>query len=146
MGVVGLAVSLTYTYEAVKTLPMGKISEPGPAAFPLVVGVFTAVVSLAIVVEEFVVRRDPARDKLEIPRGLDLWRLLGTVLGTFGYVAVLSAFGFLPASILLSMLVVRLLKGGSWIWTIITAVAIAGSTYVLFGLILGVPLPRGDLL
>lgn len=144
IGVAGLLLSAGYAVEAANTLPMGSLSEPGAALFPILVAVLMAISSLALVVEQ--ARLTGSADaSLPLPRGADLRRLLGIALSVIGYIWLLSYLGFLVASILMALALVRLLTAGSWVRTAVVALAISISTYVLFVVILGVPLPKGEL-
>lgn len=144
VGLLGILLSAGYALEAYNTLPLGSIREPGAALFPLMVAALMAGAGLAIVVEQTKLRT-AERAPLDLPRGADLRRLLSIAVTIFGYVWMVSYLGFLPASVAMSLILVRLLKSRSWLETIVTGLAIAFSTYVLFVMILNVPLPKGEL-
>lgn len=144
VGLFGFLLSVGYAAEAYNTLPVGSIREPGAALFPLIVAAMMAGASLAIVAEQIKLRT-VERATLDIPRGADLRRLLSMAVTIFGYVWMMSYLGFLPASVVMSLILVRLLRPRSWVETAVTGLAIALSTYVLFVMILNVPLPKGEL-
>lgn len=143
-GLIGLLVSLGYGQQAWTTLPMGKPSQPGAAVFPIMVAALMAASSLMILGEEM--RSGEAEEEaLKLPSGADLRRLLGVLAGLVGYVVVASLLGHLLGSILLSLALVHLIKPGSWLRTVVAGLAIALSAYVLFVVLLAVPLPTGGL-
>ncbi len=143
-GLLGLLLSVGYGWEAVNTLPVGSLREPGAAFFPLLVAAFMFLASAAVVGEQLRLRRMQGAP-LDLPGGSDLRRLVLMAITIFGFVWLVSLVGFLVASVLMSLALVRLLKLGSWLVTVVAGLAIALSTYALFVLILNVPLPTGDL-
>ncbi len=121
-------------------LSLGTAARPGPGFYPLAVGVFGAAVAMAWVVSTL--RRSPAvagdatlpaegRERVGVTAGL-----------LVGFCLLLPWAGYPLAALLFTGL---LLRGLGARWTMALAVAIAtalGSNY-LFGVLLGVPLPRG---
>lgn len=145
VGAMGLALSLGYAGVALTTLPIPEPQRAGPAAFPLLVALVLLVSSIGVVLEQV---RHMARDgeeQLELPRGVDLRRLLSFGASIVGYVALLALLGHLVASSLMCVAMVRLLKPAPWRPTVVVALAISISVFVLFVLILEVPLPMGML-
>lgn len=143
-GLVGLLLSLGYGQQAWTTLPMGKISQPGAAVFPLIVAALMGVSSLVILFEEMW-SLDSEEGPLGLPSGAGLHRLLSVVASLVGYVVMAYLVGHLIASVLLSLALVHLIKPGSWVRTVVVGLAISLSAYGLFVLMLGVPLPGGVL-
>jgi putative tricarboxylic transport membrane protein len=143
-GLVGLLLSLGYGLQAWITLPMGKMSQPGAAVFPLIVAVLMLVSSLVILFEDMR-SLDSEEGPLGLPSGGGLYRLLGVVASLVGYVVVAYLVGHLIGSVLLSVALVHLIKPGSWVRTVVIGLAISLSAYAMFISILGVPLPKGVL-
>ncbi len=144
VGLLGLLLALGYGQQAWTTLPMGRPNQPGAGVFPMLVAVIMALSSLGILWEQ--IRSSEADDdRLRLPTGADLRRFLGVVVAIFGYIALASLFGHLVASIALSLAMVHLIKPGSWPRTILVGLAISLSAYWVFVMLLGVPLPKGDL-
>jgi putative tricarboxylic transport membrane protein len=74
------------------------------------------------------------------------WRRVGFALAVLaGYVAVLPVAGFLVATALFALVLLRLLGGYGWPATLAGAAAIAVVGEVVFSHWLGMPLPRGPL-
>ena len=143
-GFVGLLLSLAYGHHAWTTLPMGLIRQPGAAVFPLIVATLMAVSSLMILFEEMR-SLDSEEGPLRLPRGAGLHRLLGVVASLVGYGVMAYLVGHLIASVLLSLAFIHLINPGSWVRTVVIGLAISLSTYGMFVLMLGVPLPKGVL-
>jgi hypothetical protein len=124
-------------------LPLGRLAEPGPGVFPLVVGTLLVVASAALVAEA---RRDGprGRDTRPLPRGgpeRRRWRAVMAAL--LGYPLLLPLLGYLPATFLVSAALLRRLMPAwqSWRTTLIWAAVLAGLAWALFAGALGVPLP-----
>lgn len=143
IGILGLLLSVGYLQQTATTLPVGSLSAPGAAIYPFVVGGLMVLVSLGVVLERLVLPPDPRERPLALPRGADRRRLLGVVGTVVAYAVLVNLLGFLWTTVLSSLALVHLIKPGSWRRTVITALAISLSTYVLFVTILDVPLPRG---
>jgi hypothetical protein len=66
-----------------------------------------------------------------------------TVLGLAGFCLLLPWLGYPACAFLFVTLVLRRLGGGGWPGVVLTAVLSAFLSHYLFGVLLGVPLPRG---
>ncbi len=72
------------------------------------------------------------------------WRRVAFVFGVLAlYVAALPSFGFLPATALFVLIVLRALGAFSWAITLVLTAAIAIASHVVFKHWLGMPLPAG---
>lgn len=88
------------------------------------------------------------RPGADLPRtaGAPRWRPSAFVFGALVlFVAALPRIGFLPATALFLLALVRLLGTFSWTTAIALSGAIAIASHVVFRLWLGMPLPRGPL-
>lgn len=144
-GLAGLALSLGYGLLAVTDLPMGKISQPGAAVFPVIVALVMAAASVGLVLEQLVSAAVTEERPMDLPRGADLRRLLAFGASIAGYVLLAPVLGHLPASAVLCIALVRLLKPASWRSNVVTGVAIAIAAWAFFDVALGVSLPKGVL-
>ena len=72
-------------------------------------------------------------------------RVVGVLALLTAYVVALPWLGFLPATALLVLPLVRALGGWSWPLTLVTTAAIAVACHVVFKHWLGMPLPPGPL-
>lgn len=136
-----LAASGIYLANAMP-LPAGTAARPGPGFFPLVVGGFAALVALAWVVTAF---RRPAMvgDGAAPPAG-GRARVTATTATLFGFCLALPWIGYPVAAFGFVAVLLRSLSAG-WILALAIGLGSALGSYYLFGVLLGVPLPRGAL-
>lgn len=140
-GGVGMVIAIAYLGLALE-LPLGRLSQPGAAVFPVMVGVILLIGSLAAVWEGW--RMDNAA-QLQFPAGADLRRLFGLIGLLFAYLLTLPWLGQLTGSVLFSIALMRILSSLSWIRVLIYSLAISVGTYALFVYFLKVPMPPGVL-
>jgi hypothetical protein len=124
-------------------LPLGTIARPGPGLYPLAVGVVGALVAMAWVVTAF--RRAPATagGGTFVSQGRGRVGVTAGLLVAFCF--VLPWVGYPLAAFLFTGLLLRGL-GAKWVIALAIALPCAVVSYYLFGVLLGVPLPRGSLL
>lgn len=140
-GGIGMVVAVAYLGLALE-LPVGRLSQPGAAVFPIMVGVILLIGSLAAVWEGW--RMDNAA-QLQLPAGADLKRLLGLVGLLFVYLLTLPWLGQLTGSVLFSIALMRILSSLSWLRVLAYSLAMSVGTYALFVYFLKVPMPPGVL-
>lgn len=139
---VGLGLALGVGWGALR-MPMGTLGHPGAGFLPFWVGAALALMSVGLIARSLLRRPDPPDDTSE---GLDRQRMVGVLGGLVLYGLLLEPVGFLPGTFLLLTGLTHLLEAPGWRAAVVFgAVATAGS-YGLFGLWLGVPLPKGLLL
>lgn len=143
IGGLGLLLSVGYLWMAFR-LPFGELDRPGAAIFPVLVGAIVAIASVAAMWEGW--RMDPA-DRVELPGGAALVRLVGFLGALLGYIVLLPWLGHLVASIAFCIAVMYVLTrdepGIGWSRMIVAALLMSGSIYVVFVHLLKVPMPRG---
>lgn len=139
-GCAGLAFSLAICYGALQ-MPMGTVGNPGAGFLPFWIGVALGLMSLTLVTGALLERAASAGTD-ELYRDRVAW----TVAGLLAYALVLETLGYLLTTVLLLSLVVRILGRPGWYQVLGFSVLATGGSYVLFGLWLGVPLPRGVVL
>jgi putative tricarboxylic transport membrane protein len=115
---------------------------PGPGFFPLWYGLAITILSLWLVMARVLkLRRDGAG-------GVD-WSGVGRALGTWALfsasVAVMPWLGFVISFALLTLVLVRVQFARTWRRALFTAIGLSVGFYVLFPLLLDVPLPAGKL-
>jgi putative tricarboxylic transport membrane protein len=115
---------------------------PGPGFFPLWYGLAITILSLWLVMARVLkLRRDGAG-------GVD-WSGVGRTLGTWALfsasVAVMPWLGFVISFALLTLVLVRVQFARTWRTALFTAIGLSVGFYVLFPLLLDVPLPAGKL-
>lgn len=67
------------------------------------------------------------------------------VVGMGVYVAILEPLGYVPATMLIASVILRVLGVTSWRVLGVTSVALSVGTYILFARVLGIDLPAGVL-
>jgi len=109
---------------------------PGARLLPAVVGLALAGLGVAHLV-------GPAADRPAWPDAAG-WRRVAVVFGVLLlYVAGLPPLGFLPATAVFGLVLLRYLGPYSWAMTGVLAGAIALASHVVFERWLGMPLPPG---
>ena len=116
---------------------------PGPGFLPFVTGLLLVALSLALLISRLLNRRDTAGSIGEpMPRGEAFRRIL-IVLGALClYVLLLEPLGFLLTTFLFMVLVLRL-EPRSWLFIVPSAIGATLFFFVLFKVLLRVPLTSG---
>lgn len=144
-GVVGLVLSVPYIWAA-STLPIGTTARPGAAIFPLACGVLLAIASATLVVQQCRARNaQGSTETVQLPRGAELRRVLVFAALLLLYVPLLTSVGYLGATFVLVVVLLRALKLGSRVWwrVISMSAVITVVTWFLFAELLNVQLPSG---
>jgi len=116
---------------------------PGPGFLPFVTGLILVALSLILLITRLLKRREAAGSIGEpMPGGEALRRILKALGALCLYVLVLEPLGFMLTTFLFMVLVLRLEPRR---WTYIFPVAIGATVFffVLFKILLRVPLPSG---
>jgi hypothetical protein len=66
-------------------------------------------------------------------------------LGLVVYISISSYTGYLLATTILSIIVLRAMEAKRWRVIIVGSLAVAVGSYIIFKLLLGLPLPRGTI-
>jgi hypothetical protein len=119
---------------------MGRVRQPGAGVFPVISGFLLLLGSVSALWEGMKQRNS---EKVELPAGSDLLRLLAVLGGVLGYLILLPVLGQLISSTLFCFVLIRALSSLS-IWRVVLyAVLMSGAAYVLFVRILMLPMPVG---
>src|SRR5262245_34883622 len=133
-----LMLALGAFIESMK-LPFGRVSAPAAGFFPAILAVLLALISLFIFVEALRGSHDRA------PQGEPLkWKKILLTLGSllvFGF--VFERLGYLLATFLFILFLLRAVERQSWRLTLSVAFSASLVSYIVFGLLLGTPLPAG---
>jgi hypothetical protein len=127
-------------YEAAK-LPFGSVSAPGAGFFPVALAALLAVLSISGAIAA--IRQDARQEHLD---GDLVWNKIAlTVTALAGFGVLFEHAGYLLTTFLFVAFQLRFVERQSW--TQAGGVALSASlvSYVLFGLVLGAPLPGGFL-
>jgi putative tricarboxylic transport membrane protein len=141
-GCVGLGLALGVGWGALQ-MPMGTLGHPGAGFLPFWVGAALALMSVSLIVRSLRAREDPGDDG---SAGRDRQRMVGVLAGLVLYSLLLEPVGFLAVTWLLLTGLARLLEAPGWPAAVVFGALGTAGSYGLFGLWLGVPLPRGFLL
>ena len=120
-------------------LPFGAAARPGAGFYPVIVAVFALVVGLAATVSAY--RSAPGDVTIEL--GSDARRrVVISVVALVAFCLALPWVGYPAAAFAFVTVVLRYL-GARWTTALIIGVLSAAASYVLFAVLLDVPLPRG---
>jgi putative tricarboxylic transport membrane protein len=137
---------LAYLYIPASTTP----GEPGPRAFPIVLGGALLLLGLAITISGFARGREVAPPKTDADRtDSPLRQELRIVIGTFGllilYAFLMEKTGFLASTpIVLMLTLAGLLRIRRWTFIALMSGGITLVCWLVFVVLLRVPLPRGS--
>jgi putative tricarboxylic transport membrane protein len=120
-------------------LPFGAAARPGAGFYPVFVAVFAIVVALAAAASAY--RSAPGTVAIE----LDAASRRRVVISVVALVAVCLALPWIgyPVAAFAFVTVILRYLGGRWTTALLTGVLSSAGSYVLFAVLLDVPLPRG---
>jgi len=130
-GAVILALAIWY-YWVATGFRQGFGDPVGPAAFPKMVAVPTAIFALFLIV-----RPDPGPTWIHRP---GIWRQLAALGTLLAYPPLIEPLGF-PAATFLGVVALAKILGASWLAATVTGVSVGVGLYIIFDPLLGLPLP-----
>ncbi len=141
-----LAVSLLF-FGITFTFPKVSADPGGLALFPRFFAVMTAIPAAILLIDfsrRFFAEKKPrARDSVRISlKDFFKDRTFLAFLLTFLFPAILYFAGFLPACVIFLFLLVKLL-GGRTGWAAFYSLALSGTLFYVFGVLVGTHLPSG---
>ena len=132
--VIGIAV-IVWAFR----LQVGTLLRPLAGFFPLLVGSGIIVLSLVLLFRGWL-GRGPA------PRPYGRWQKPAVMLAALAvYAVLLEPLGYIPSTIFIGMVTLRILGVVSWSLIAVSSVVLSVVVYVLFTQFLGVELPAGVL-
>jgi len=120
-------------------LRLGTPGEPQPGFFPFVAAVTLVALCGILLVQALSGRRQGMEAFGE------LWRPVILIAGLFVYTVVLDVVGYVIATTVLSVVVLRVLDTKTWWKLLVISLALSIGTYILFDRLLDVSLPKGAL-
>ena len=117
---------------------LGTAQEPLPGLFPFGAGALLVILSAVLLVRA---RRGGAAKAGSLR---NLWRPARLILGLGIYIILCSLCGYISATTVLSVIVLRTMETKGWGIVIASSVAVAVGSYLLFKPLLGLPLPTGS--
>jgi putative tricarboxylic transport membrane protein len=130
-------------------LPSARIGDPlGPKAFPALVGGGLVLSGLLLLLETWNKRR-ALRDTRVEPRSGDRKHvalvLVGMIVWTGVYYYVFESVGYPIATPIFLLGLLSYFNRGRYVTNVLVAVCFTAAVYLLFSILLGVPLPTGPL-
>ena len=118
------------------TYPLGSAFRPGPGFVPLGVGLCLVALGISVAVEDLRADAAPPRDETA-----PVWRpMIASVAGLVVFALLLDRVGYVPASILMVLVVARGEAGRNWLTDLAIAafMAVFGTVVFIWGL--GLPI------
>lgn len=126
-------------YEAAK-LPFGRTNAPGAGFFPSVLAVLLALISVIGLIAAL--RSGGAKSH---EARMVLKKILLTVAALLAFAFMFEQVGYLVTTFLFVAFVLRAVEGRSWAQAGAVGLSASLVSYIIFGLLLGAPLPEGFL-
>ena len=120
-------------------LPFGAAARPGAGFYPVFVAVFAIVVALAATASAY--RSAPGTAAIAL-EAASRRRVVISVVALVAFCLALPWIGYPVAALAFVTVILRYL-GGRWTTALLTGVLSSAGSYVLFAVLLDVPLPRG---
>jgi putative tricarboxylic transport membrane protein len=131
-----LAIAIFFFLEGFINLKLGSLRSPGPGFFPFWGGVVLGLLSLVLLLSSL---KNMGRLSLSVLKSSKLLLVTGALLA---YLLLLETFGFMTITFLFLFLLFRIEYRG-WVFSGVTALIGAVSSYALFQLWLKTQLPAG---
>ena len=142
--VIGVVLGILVVAAALR-MELGAWNSPGPGFLPAGAGILLVILSVAYGLNARWTT-DPERARQPSPWIIEHRRRVVSVLvALLLYALLLDTLGYLIATFLLMVVLLRVLEPAGWPMTLLAATLIAGATYVVFGKWLMVQFPRGIL-
>jgi putative tricarboxylic transport membrane protein len=141
LGVTALSVVLAVIYlaEALR-YSRGSLADPGPGLYPLLVG---ALILLGAAGSALEVVRRPTTQEVEWPEPRAGGRLLAILAAVVGYVVALVPLGHAVAGTAAALAILHAMGMRAWWRKGLLALLAGVGSFVLFDVLLDVPLPAG---
>ncbi len=132
--------------------PFGEISSPGPGFVPRIASLF--LVSLSVFIMALSCRSSNmkgtfinpfAGEASSFPQTIFSKRIILTAAALFAYRLLFPILGFILTNLFFFILVIRILGYSNWKINLIVSCAVTVFAYLLFEVLLAMPLPRGIL-
>ena len=124
------------------SIPMGRISKPGPGFLPFWVGATLILLSIFLWVESGV--RKPTSETVQFLSGEGRWpNVIWTAGSLLGFAFLVESLGFILSALLLLFFLFRFIGNQKWGTVVTATVIVTLAAYGLFRIGLKVQLPRG---
>lgn len=133
-----MGLALGAFFESMK-LPFGRISSPAAGFFPAILAALLAIISVLAFVDAL-----RSADEGAVQAERFTWKKIFLTLGSLLVFAfVFERLGYLAATFLFIMFLLRAVEQMSWGLAVAVAFSASLFSYIVFGLLLGTPLPAG---
>jgi putative tricarboxylic transport membrane protein len=140
-----LAVSGLYLATSLM-FPLGSAVRPGAGFFPAAVGAYLTALAVVLLAAAWRQSPPPARSGPGAAVAPDARGRVAVVMAALvGFCLALGWIGYPVSAFLFTAVLLKGLGRGRWPGVLMMAFVAAGASYYLFGVLLGVPLPRGVL-
>lgn len=141
-GVLWFAFSILIIIAA-SSYSVGTLSHPGPGFLPLLCGIAMAFFSGSVFLRAFLKRNRSSMVTGE-PFLTDRWgRIVLGVALLVGFALFVESLGFMPSTFVFLLLVMKFVGASKWRTALIESVLATVFSWILFEVLLKVPLPRG---
>ena len=122
----------------------GTWREPGPGLLPVVFGTLLAVLSLVLLIISLIARG--TSDKKTFWETKGSWKtVLAVSLSLVGYMVLFKQLGFILITFLFLFFLLKFIGKKGWLISISVALVLSFFCHGLFLLLLGTPLPKGQI-
>ncbi|HEU4345608.1 MAG TPA: tripartite tricarboxylate transporter TctB family protein [Candidatus Binatia bacterium] len=135
-----LGLALGAFFESTK-LPFGGMSTPGAGFFPAILAVGLAIAALFAGLDAL---REKSRDVSQ-GRRLTWGKIVMTVGSLLAFAFLLEILGYLVTTFLFVVFLLRAVERKGWVVAVAVGFSASFASYIVFGLLLGTPLPTGFL-
>ncbi len=126
-------------------LGLGTLREPGSGFLPFLAGCFIGIMSILVLLQSFMERKESRAKLASIWEGVNWHRPLIITVVVLAFILILERLGFILSSFLLIFVLLKSVEKFSWGKAILIPVLTLGCTYLLFDVFLKSSLPRGFL-
>jgi hypothetical protein len=123
-----------------RDLPYFQEGAPGPRFMPVVLAIFLGILNTLYWIDAFFFR---SQAKITLPRPSQLIRPAGFALIGLFMILLWERLGVVPTVLVSSFLELKLIEKYSWTRSFLVGLLLSLSTWALFQLLLGIPLPKG---
>ena len=143
VSVLFLGISIAYLVGSL-SFPIGGTGKPGPGLVPRTIGLFLLAVGICNFVQTFFssAKKPSQKEEIFTEMGENV-RVIGIALSLVLYLFLLSALGYLLATVLLMAVTLYLLGMRKITSLILFSISLSIASYGLFSVALDVPLPKG---
>ena len=142
-GVFSIVLGAAYLLSTTRIPVMDAADEVGPRTFPYIIAGIVLICGFSLLIKEFL---NPERKAFSFAfiAGRDVWlRIVVSMIAGIGYGLTLDWLGYLIATTLFMIIVCELINVGKHKQNLIISLAFSIISFISFGIILKLSMPRG---